>query len=69
MRYVEDQIPELATQATQQAYWHTLASGNSVVVAQGGKLWEVFPDGTRRFIKEIEAPTLVHQSRYTIPSA
>lgn len=69
IQYVEEQIPGLAEQATSQAYWHTLAAGDSVVVALEGKLWEVFPDGTRQFIKTIAAPVSVEQRHFTIPQA
>lgn len=68
MQYVEEQIPELAEQATRQAFWHTLASGDSVVVAHEGKLWEVFPDGNRKFVKDITAPSFVQKRQFTISS-
>lgn len=67
IQYVENQIPEMAEHATRQAFWNTLASGNSVIIAQKGKLWEVYPDGTRRFIKDIIGPVTVQQRHYTIP--
>lgn len=54
IEYLEQHIPELADAATKQAYWQTLASGNSVLVAENGELREVFPDGTIRFVKKIE---------------
>jgi hypothetical protein len=69
IQYVEDQIPEMAEQATRQAFWNTLATGNSVIVAQQGQLWEVYPDGSRRFIKDITGPVTVQQRHYTIPAA
>lgn len=52
--YLEQHIPELAEAATKQAYWQALASGSSVLIAEGNALIEVFPDGTRQFIKNIE---------------
>ena len=54
--YLEQQIPELAEQATRQAYWRTLASGDSAVVAEDGNIVEVKPDGTRTIIKAIAKP-------------
>jgi hypothetical protein len=57
--YLERLIPELAVIATSKAYFDALASGNSVVIAEEGKLIEVFPDGTRQIIKEIEPPVKV----------
>ena len=55
--YLEEHLPELMATATKQAYWQTLASGQPVLIAEEGKLMEVFPDGTRKFIKEIAKPT------------
>lgn len=55
--YLEEHLPELMATATKQAYWQTLASGQSVLVAEAGKLIEVFPDGSRTFIKDIPKPT------------
>jgi hypothetical protein len=53
--YLEEHIPELAEVAFKQAYWAALASGSSVLVSENGSLVEVFPDGTRKFIKELPA--------------
>jgi hypothetical protein len=58
--YLESQIPILAIAAMTLAYWQTLAAGLSVVVCHDGAIYENFPDGTRRFIKE--ADPLVHVS-------
>jgi len=41
----------LADAATKQAYWQTLASGDSVVELENNQLVEVFPDGSRNVIK------------------
>ena len=51
--YLEEHIPELAEVAFKQAYWAALASGSSVLVSENGKLMEVFPDGTRKFVKKL----------------
>ncbi len=59
MRFLEEHIPELAQSAVTQAYWQTLASGNSVLQSENGVIYEVFPDGTRTIVKEIAAPTPV----------
>ncbi len=53
--YLEQHIPELAEVAFKQAYWAALASGSSVLVSENGSLVEVFPDGTRKFIKKLPA--------------
>lgn len=53
--YLEEQIPELAEGAFKQAYLAALASGSSVLVSEKGDLVEVFPDGTRKFLKKLTA--------------
>jgi hypothetical protein len=50
--YLEEHIPELAEAAVKQAYWQTLAAGNSVMISDNGVIKEVFPDGTSNIIKE-----------------
>jgi hypothetical protein len=40
--YIEAQLPELMATATKQAYWQTLQSGHSVLIAENGFLVEVF---------------------------
>jgi hypothetical protein len=57
--YLEAHIPELADAAFTQAYWQALAAGSSVMISDNGALYEVFPNGTRRFVKNIEPPTPV----------
>ncbi len=57
MQYLEEQIPALAQSAVTQAYWQALAAGSSVLVSENGVIYEVFPDGTRKFFKTIEPPT------------
>jgi uncharacterized protein YjeT (DUF2065 family) len=68
MQYVEGQIPLLAPQAARQAFWATLAMGESVMIAEAGKLWEVAPDGSRRFVKDILPPVTVSRQHYRIPA-
>ena len=53
IQYLEEHFPEMAELATKQAYWETLSSGNSVLVVENAEIIEVFPDGTRQFIKKI----------------
>ena len=55
--YLEAHIPELADAAFTQAYWQALAAGSSVMISEGDALYEIFPNGTRRFVKNIEPPT------------
>ncbi len=52
--HLESQIPEMAVIAFRQAYWKALEDGNSVLVADDGGLYEVFPDGRREFRKPLE---------------
>ena len=52
--YLENQIPALSASAITVAYWDTLASGQSVLETENDAIYEVFPDGTRRWIKQIE---------------
>ncbi len=59
IRFLEEHIPELAQSAATQAYWQTLASGNSVLQSENGVIYEVFPDGTRTIVKKITPPTPV----------
>ncbi len=54
--YLEQFIPELAAIATRQAYLQALASGESVLIAENGQLIEVFPNGTKKVIKQLEPP-------------
>ena len=65
--YLEAQIPLLAELALRQAFWQSLASGHSVLIADNGKLVEVMPDGTRRFVKEIAKRQIIKQKYFTIP--
>ena len=57
--YIERHLPELMATATKQAYWQTLQSGHSVLIAENGKLLRVQPDGTVEFIKDLEPPIKV----------
>jgi hypothetical protein len=50
--YLEMHIPEMAAAATKQAYWRALASGSSVLIAEGSYIVEVFPDGTKENIQK-----------------
>ena len=51
---LEEQFPLLADAAFSKAREDTLAAGLSVVEADGDAIYEVFPDGTRKFVKSIE---------------
>ncbi len=53
MRFLEEQIPELASAAFKKAYLDTLAAGLSVLKCEDGFLYEVFPDGTKKVVKKV----------------
>lgn len=52
--FLENQIPELAELALQQAYWQTLSSGNVVTVLEDNEIIEISPDGKQRVLRAIE---------------
>ena len=53
--------------AFSNAYEQAVLAGLSVVVSEQGKIFEIFPDGQRRLIKEIAPPTRAHAGqRFTI---
>ena len=54
IQYLEEHIPELAESAVTQAYWQSLAAGNSVLESENGIIYERFPDGSSQIVKEIE---------------
>jgi hypothetical protein len=51
--FLESYIPELANSAVKKAYLDTLANGDSVLEVIDNKLYKVFPDGKKSFIKEV----------------
>jgi len=59
LSYLESHIPEMAASAVTQAYWQTLASGNTVLESRNGAIYEISPDGSRKKLKNIAAPTTV----------
>ena len=59
IHYLEEHIPELAESAVTQAYWQSLAAGNSVLESENGMIYERFPDGSSQIVKEIEPLTSV----------
>ncbi len=61
--FLENHIPSLASSAVQKAYIDALSSGNSVMEAIDGEIFEIFPDGTRKFIKAIFADIDVSKNK------
>jgi hypothetical protein len=55
--FLESHVPALGEAATRAAFVATLAAGQSTLIAVDGALYEIFPDGSRRFVKEL--PPLV----------
>lgn len=52
--YLESQFPALFEAAVRVAYWNTLAAGHSLLEAKDGFIYEVFPDGSRKVVQQIE---------------
>lgn len=46
-----ESISEAARRATAAAFRETLAAGGTVVIAEEGGIYEIHPDGSRRFIE------------------
>ena len=64
---LENKFPAVSGSAFAAAREQALASGQSVLQSEQGAIYEVFPDGTRRRVKQIEPPILVAAgSRITI---
>ena len=56
---LENQFPPASGSAFATAREQVLASGQSVLQSEDGSIYEVFPDGTKRWVENIEAPTPV----------
>ncbi len=56
---LESEFPALSGSAFAAARDRVLASGQSVLQSENGDIYEVFPDGRRRWIKKIEKRTKV----------
>lgn len=53
---LESQFPAISGSAFVAARAVVLASGQSVLQSEGGVIYEVFPDGRRVPVKQIEPP-------------
>ena len=60
---LESKFPAASGSAFVAAREIVLASGQSVLQSENGVIYEVFPDGSRRRVKEIEPPTPVVPGR------
>ena len=56
---LEAQLPAASGIAFSNARAQVLASGQSVLQSEGGAIYEVFPDGQRRFVKTVQPPSTV----------
>jgi len=56
---LESQFPAVSGSAFAAAREQALAAGQSVLESKQGVIYEVFPDGHRRRVKEIEPPTQI----------
>jgi len=61
--YLESRFPDLFEAAVRVAYWNTLGAGHSVLESEEGFIYETFPDGSRKIVKEIEPPIVVDMSQ------
>ncbi len=64
--FLESHIPELANSAVKKAYLDTLSAGLSVTKVIEDKIYEIFPDGTKRFIKDINPSVKIDKKVFTI---
>ena len=53
---LESQFAAVSGSAFAAAREHALASGQSVLQSEDGAIYEIFPDGRRRFVKKIDPP-------------
>ena len=59
IRNLESQFPAMSGVVFTEASRQMLAAGQSVLQTVQGVIYEFFPDGTRRHVKDIEPPTPV----------
>ena len=56
---LEDKIPMIAELSGMRAYQEALSSGLSNLIVEHGKVLEIFQDGSRKFIQEVDKSVLV----------
>lgn len=64
--FLESHIPTLANSATRKVYLDTLSAGLSITKVIEDKIYEVFPDGTKKFIKNIKPSVKVSKKVFKI---
>lgn len=68
IQILESEFPAVSGHAFAEARDHVLASGLSVLQAESGTIYRVYPDGRKEVVKHIEPPTLaIPGSKFTIP--
>jgi hypothetical protein len=60
---LENEFASLSGSAFYAAFRRTLDSGLSVYESEGGFIYEIFPDGSRKKIKPIDSPTPVERGK------
>ena len=60
---LESYIPTLATGAFDKAYLDVLANGNSVLEVIDNAIYEVFPNGDKKKIKDIKSSIKIDMSK------
>lgn len=53
---LENRFPAVSGSAFAEARGRVLASGQSVLQSEAGFIYEVFPNGDRKVVKQIEPP-------------
>lgn len=64
--FLESHIPELANSAIKKAYLDTLSAGLSVTKVIEDKIYEIFPDGKKKFIKDIKPSIKIDKKIFII---
>ena len=60
---LEQQFPAVSGSVFAAARDRVLASGQSVLISEDGIIYEIFPDGTRKQVKEIDPPIAVERGK------
>ena len=59
IQILESQFPAASGSAFANARQRVLASGQSILESKDGIIYEVFPDGRREVVKQVEPPVPV----------
>ncbi len=64
--FLESHIPDLANSAIKKAYLDALSAGLSVTKVIDDKIYEVFPDGSKKFIKKINPAVKIDKKVFNL---